>query len=86
MTNQIEKPGGVDAIGRLLLIGSIVASAAGIAAFCWLFIPRFNIFWLILSPVILVCYQFPAVILFGAYKRRKKKNADGEDRKESPCT
>jgi hypothetical protein len=54
----------------LLLAASILASMGGIALFLLLFIPDFNIFWLILSPVILVIYQFPAVLLFRLWKKR----------------
>ena len=57
----------------LLLIGAVLASLGGFAAFIFLFIPDFNIYWLILSPVIIACYQIPAAGLFWYYKRAKRK-------------
>jgi hypothetical protein len=38
-----------------------------------LFTPDFNIYWLILSPVIIALYQAPAAYLFRLYKRMKRK-------------
>ncbi len=57
----------------LLLVGSILASIGGIAAFIVLFLPDFNVYWLILSPVIISCYQAPAAFLFWLYKKEKDK-------------
>ncbi|MCJ7580025.1 MAG: hypothetical protein MUP98_05760 [Candidatus Aminicenantes bacterium] len=57
----------------LWITGSIVFSSGGCVAFFLLFIPDFNMYWLILAPVILVMYQAPAVLLFYFYKKRKKK-------------
>ncbi|MFQ6108767.1 MAG: hypothetical protein ACE5L7_04355 [Candidatus Aminicenantales bacterium] len=57
----------------LLLAAALLASAAGIAAFVFLFVLDFNIYWLILSPIIFALYQWPAVYLFWLWK--KKKNA-----------
>lgn len=55
----------------LWLIASIVASAAGIAAFFVLFVLDFNVYWLILSPIILALYQAPAAYLFWLWKKNK---------------
>jgi hypothetical protein len=63
----------------LLLLGSILAAAAGIAAFIYLFVRDINVFILILSPVILACYMIPAGLLFGMYKRRKRAHLPPED-------
>jgi len=65
----------------LLLIGSILASLVGFAGFIILFIPDFDIFRLILAPVIIACYQIPAVVLFSLYKKKKQKlsNPDQEE-------
>ena len=63
----------------ILLVASILLSLAGIGAFLWIFGKGFNIYWLILSPVIIALYQFPAVYVFRLYKRRlagAKKAAD----------
>jgi hypothetical protein len=54
----------------LLLAASILASLGGIVLFIVLFIPDLNIFWIILSPVILVIYQLPAVLFFRLWKRK----------------
>ena len=67
----------------LWIFGSIVFSIGGFVAFFLLFIPDFNMYWLILAPVILVMYQAPAVLLFYFYKKRKKaiagdKNSNGK--------
>lgn len=57
----------------LWITGSVVFSIAGFAAFFLLFFPDFNVYILIISPVILVMYQAPAVLLIYFYKKRKKK-------------
>jgi membrane protein implicated in regulation of membrane protease activity len=55
----------------LMLGGSFLASVVGIAAFIYLFVLDFNIYWLILAPVILAVYQIPAVVIFWLWKRRR---------------
>lgn len=57
----------------LLLIASIMASIAGIALFIILFVPDFNIYWLIVSPIILALYQAPAAYLFYLYRKTKHR-------------
>jgi len=57
----------------LLLVASIIASVGGILAFIFLFLLDFNLYWLILSPVILALYQSPAVFLFWLWKKKYKK-------------
>jgi predicted membrane protein len=60
-----------------MLIVAIILSLLGIAAFVFLFARDFNIYWLILSPVIFAIYQFPAVLaLWFHKKKRNKKLAD----------
>jgi hypothetical protein len=66
---------------QLLLGLSIFLSLAGIAAYIYLFIPDFNIYWLILSPVIIVMYQTPAYLAFRQY--RKHKTRESQDSEES---
>ena len=56
-----------------MLLVAIVLSLLGIAAFVFLFAHDFNIYWLILSPVILAIYEFPAVLALWLYKRKKNK-------------
>ena len=65
----------------LWIFGSIVFSIGGFVAFFLLFIPDFNIYWLILSPVIIVMYQAPAVVLFYFYKKRKKEIEESKSSK-----
>ena len=60
-------------IPYLFLGASIIACIGGIVLFIVLFTPDFNIYWLILSPVILALYQAPAAYLFRLYKRTKRK-------------
>ncbi len=50
----------------------MLASLGGLAAFVFLFILDFNIYWLILSPIIFGLYQAPAVYLFWLWKKRNK--------------
>ncbi|MGM0466576.1 MAG: hypothetical protein ACQERH_09110 [Acidobacteriota bacterium] len=57
----------------LLLIGSVITAIGGLVSFFFLFIPDFNIYWLILSPIIIAFYEAPAVLLFWLYKKQKKK-------------
>jgi hypothetical protein len=57
----------------LLLVGSIVFAIGGFVGFLILFIPDFNVYWLILSPIILAFYEAPAVLLYRLYKKNKKK-------------
>jgi hypothetical protein len=57
----------------LLLVGSIVFAIGGLVGFLLLFIPDFNMYWLILSPIILAFYEAPAVFLYRLYKKHKKK-------------
>ena len=66
----------------LLLLGSLAAFAAGIAAFIYLFMRDLNVYVLILSPVILACYLIPGGLLFGMYKRRKRAHLPPEDTNE----
>lgn len=58
---------------NILLIASILASLAGFLFFGVLFFPDFNVFWLILSPIIIAFYQVPAVYLFWLWKKKKNK-------------
>ncbi len=57
----------------LWITGSIVFSIGGFVAFFLLFIPDFNMYILIISPVILTLYQAPAVLIIYLYRKRKKE-------------
>ncbi len=63
----------------LLLVGSILASIGGVAAFLFLFLRDFNVFTLIVAPVILACYQAPAALLFWLYRRRRQRERMSEE-------
>ena len=67
----------------LLLILSVLASIAGLAAFLFLFLPGFNVFTLIVSPIIIACYQAPAAVLFRMYRKLKKKHFGAPDEDSS---
>lgn len=58
---------------NLLLVSSVLASLAGIALFIILFVPDFNIYWLIVSPIIIALYQAPAAFLFYLYRKTKHR-------------
>jgi hypothetical protein len=64
----------------LLLFASIMAFIGGIALFIILFMPDFNIYWLIISPIILALYQAPAAYLFYLYRKTKHRiQAEGSE-------
>ena len=58
------------------LVIAIVAFVGGLAAFFFLFILDFTIYWLILAPVILAIYQIPAAYFFWLYKRTKRSRTE----------
>jgi membrane protein implicated in regulation of membrane protease activity len=60
-------------IPYFLLCASIIACIGGVALFTLLFTPDFNIYWLILSPIIFALYQAPAAYLFRLYRKTKRK-------------
>ena len=62
----------------LLLFSSILASIGGIGLFIILFVPDFNIYWLIISPIIIALYQAPAAYLFYLYRKTKQRMHDEE--------
>jgi membrane protein implicated in regulation of membrane protease activity len=64
-----------DSGGRLLLSGAVLLSLGGFAGFVYLFLLDLNVYWIILSPVILVLYEIPAVYLYWRYKRRKARRS-----------
>jgi len=74
---KVPSPG---AKAALLLVASILLSLAGIGGFVVLFARDFNIYWLILSPVIITLYQLPAFYVFWLYRRRRWKNRARDDK------
>ncbi|MCJ7680256.1 MAG: hypothetical protein MUP70_06010 [Candidatus Aminicenantes bacterium] len=65
-----------------LLLLSILLSLGGIVAFIVLFVPDFNIFWMFLSPMILILYQTPAVYCFQQYKKQRRKELGKKESQE----
>jgi hypothetical protein len=59
-----------------LLIAAVVLGLAGIGGFVFLFARNFNIYWLILSPVIITLYELPAVYAFRLYRKRRAAGAE----------
>ena len=57
------------------LIAAVVLALAGIGAFIWLSIRDFNIYWLIISPVIIAVYELPAFYAFWLYRRKRRASA-----------
>ncbi len=68
----------------LWITGSILFSIGGFVAFFLLFIPDFNMYILIIAPVVIVLYQAPAVLLFYFYKKRKKEIEGDNSSKGNP--
>ncbi|MCX6568728.1 MAG: hypothetical protein NT147_06725 [Candidatus Aminicenantes bacterium] len=60
----------------LYLAASVVLGLAGLVGFVWIATRDFNIYWVILSPVIITLYELPAVYAFRLY--RKKLAAEAE--------
>jgi hypothetical protein len=48
-------------------------SLAGIAGFIVLFARDMTVYWFILSPLILIVYQFPAFVVFRMWKRKRAR-------------
>ena len=65
------------------LVIAIMACVGGLAAFFFLFILDLNIYWLILSPVILAIYLCPAAYFAWLYKKSKRAKS-GEEKKSAP--
>jgi hypothetical protein len=69
------------------LIASIVLGLAGIGGFVLIFARDFNIYWLILSPVIITLYELPAVYAFWLYRKKRAAaagNGENEERSQGP--
>jgi len=58
----------------LMPAAAVILSFGGIALYLALFLPEFNIYDLILAPVILALYQAPAAWVFWLWRRRRRKN------------
>ena len=71
------------ALSTIMLAVSILLSLGGIAGFILLFGRDMNVFWMILAPIILAVYQFPAVAVFYFWKRRKRRSQAGQEEKRT---
>ena len=60
----------------LYLAAAVVLGLAGIGGFVFLFARNFNIYGLILSPVIITLYELPAVYAFRLYRKRRAAGAE----------
>ena len=60
----------------LYLAAAVVLGLAGIGGFVFLFARNFNIYWLILSPIIITLYELPAVYAFRLYRKRRAAGAE----------
>jgi hypothetical protein len=58
------------------LVASVVLGLAGLVGFVWIATRDFNIYWLILSPVIITLYELPAVYAFRLYRKKRAAEAD----------
>ena len=65
------------------LVASILACLGGLAAFVFLFVLDFNVYWLILSPIIIAIYESPAAYFFWLYKKTRLTN-EKSDNKSAP--
>ena len=61
-----------------------VLSLAGLAGFIVLFARHMNIYWFILSPLILAVYQIPAVVVYALWKRKARGESVAEETENPP--
>ena len=59
-----------------LLAGAFILSLAGLAGFFIFFVRKMNIYWFILSPMIIAIYQIPAAAVYSLWKKGAEKCAD----------
>lgn len=69
-------------ISFIWLTACVLLSLGGIATFIFLFVPMINVFWFILSPIVLAMYQVPAVYLYWRWKKWKARIDDQNERQE----
>ncbi len=58
---------------RLWRAAALALAVCGLAGFILLFVRGMNVYWFILSPIILAVYEMPAVAVYAAWKRRRAK-------------
>jgi hypothetical protein len=59
---------------RLWLTGAFVLALGGLAGFILIFVRHMNVYWFILSPIILAVYEIPAVTVYGTWKKRRQRS------------
>ena len=52
---------------------SLVLALGGLAGFILIFVRHMNVYWFILSPIILSVYEIPAVVVYGTWKKRRDR-------------
>jgi len=56
------------------LTAALVLALGGLAGFILIFVRHMNVYWFILSPIILAVYEIPAVTVYGTWKKRRERN------------
>ena len=59
---------------------SLVLALGGLAGFILIFVRHMNVYWFILSPIILSVYEIPAVVVYGTWKKRRRGKRKPADR------
>jgi len=62
----------------LLRAFAALLSLVGMAGFIVLFARNMTVFWFILSPLILIVYQFPAFVVLRIWKRKRARASASE--------
>jgi len=81
-------PRDADPPSRFLVLWLILASLlslGGVAAFVLLFVRDMTVYWFILSPLIIIVYQFPAFVVFRIWKRKRGAMSDEEAAETVPA-
>jgi hypothetical protein len=67
---------------RLLFLWLVLASLlslGGVLGFILLFVRDMTVYWFILSPLIIIVYQFPAFVVFRIWKRKRGRGAEPDE-------
>jgi hypothetical protein len=52
---------------------ALLLAVGGLAGFIVIFVRHMNVYWFILSPIILSVYEIPAVVVYGTWKKRRDR-------------
>ena len=58
---------------------SLLLALGGVAGFVLIFVRHMNVYWFILSPIILSVYEIPAVMVYGTWKKRRDRRRRRKD-------